>query len=154
MQLRPVGKIFSCGPSIGLQKRQMLSCTRPTRRIFSCTRPTRLLPGASILQWLRVYMQMFRIAINKLFEWLFSGVIAKGRFPVWTCLSWDLQFRMKMTLVKSLHCGDPDVICPVRQKTCGLASAAGRCFADALQVLFGQYILVQIMCVHCSCMLM
>jgi len=33
---------------------------------------------------------------------------------------------MKITLVKSLHSGDRDVIL-----------AAGRCFADALQVLFG-----------------
>ncbi len=45
-----------------------------------------------------------------------------------------------MTLVKSLHRGDTDVICPVWQwKSCGLASAdvlaAGRSFADALQAI-------------------
>ncbi len=48
---------------------------------------------------------------------------------------------MEMTSVKSLHSGDPDVICPGWLRICGLASAdilaAGRWFADALQVLFG-----------------
>jgi hypothetical protein len=53
-----------------------------------------------------------------------------------------------MTLVKSLHSGDPGVTV-----IHGLASAdvlaAGRCFADALQVLFGLHPSV----VHvCSCM--
>ncbi len=49
---------------------------------------------------------MFRIAINKLFEWLFSWVLtqeARARFPAGTSQSWDLWFRMKTTLVKSLH---------------------------------------------------
>ncbi len=59
-----------------------------------------------------------------------------------------------MTLVKSLHSCD-GVICPVCQLICGLASAedlaAGRCFADALQVLFG----LHPSAVHvCSCMFM
>jgi hypothetical protein len=55
-------------------------------------------------------------------------------------------------MVKSLHSGDPDVICPVWQRICGLASvdalAAGRCFAAALQVLFG----LHFSAIHvCSC---
>jgi hypothetical protein len=45
-----------------------------------------------------------------------------------------------MTLVKSLHSGDPDKICPVCSEYVDLGPGvlgAGRCFADALQILFG-----------------
>ncbi len=45
-----------------------------------------------------------------------------------------------MTLVKSLHSGDHYVICPDDSEYADLqvpdVLAAGRCFADALQVLF------------------
>ncbi len=56
---------------------------------------------------------MFRIA--KLFNGSFlecSPPTAETQlgFPAETCQSRDLQFRMEMTLVKSLHSGDPDVI--------------------------------------------
>jgi hypothetical protein len=51
------------------------------------------------------------------------------RFPAGTCQSWDLQFRTEMTLVKSLHSGDPNVIwntwtckASVRHQTIFLAS--------------------------------
>jgi hypothetical protein len=45
---------------------------------------------------------MFRIAINKLSKWLFSRVLASHRGgPDGTNQSWDLQFRMEMTLVRS-----------------------------------------------------
>jgi len=48
---------------------------------------------------------MFRIAINKLFEWLFSRVLASHRirFVPETCQFWNLKFRMEMTLIKSLY---------------------------------------------------
>jgi hypothetical protein len=36
---------------------------------------------------------------------------AQVRFQAWTCQSWDLYFRMKMTFVKSLHTGEPNMIC-------------------------------------------
>jgi hypothetical protein len=57
---------------------------------------------------LRAYMEIFLIDINKLFEWLFQECSppkggARVRFPAGTCQSWDLVFRMEMTLVKSLH---------------------------------------------------
>jgi hypothetical protein len=53
-------------------------------------------------------MLMFRIAINKLFQWLFSSVLAShrrglGLILAGTCQSRDLQFRIEITLVKSLH---------------------------------------------------
>ncbi len=48
---------------------------------------------------------------------------------------------MEITLVKSLHIGDPDMISPVYSEYPELqvpdVLAAGRCLADALQVLFG-----------------
>jgi hypothetical protein len=57
---------------------------------------------------------------------------------------------MEMTLVKSLHSGDPDVNCPVLQWLCELASAdvlaSGKCVADALQELFGLH--PTVLCVH------
>jgi hypothetical protein len=61
------------------------------------------------------HLWMFRIAINQLFEWLFSRVLASrqgglGLIPGQNMSFSDLQVRMEMTLFKSLHSGDPDVI--------------------------------------------
>ncbi len=58
---------------------------------------------------------MFRIDISKLFKWLFSRVLASHCGGPDSILGQDMSvlgphFRMEMTLVKSLHIGDPDVI--------------------------------------------
>ncbi len=84
---------------------------------------------------------MFRIVINKLFEWLFNKVLASHEcpgvgFPAGTCQSWDLYLRWRwsshfrvVTLLSS--------VLFARKLESADVLAACRCFADALQVLFG-----------------
>ncbi len=68
------------------------------------------------------------------------------RFPAGTCQSWDLQFRMEMTLVKSLHSGDHNVI--RNKRTCKVSASIK---PSALHVLFN----LHPSAVHlCSCMFM
>ncbi len=91
---------------------------------------------------------MFRIAINKLFEWLFSRVLASHRGGPCSIPGQDMSvyFRTEMTLVKSLHNSDPTCF-----ETHRLASSRSQatCLAIAIRPA---YILVQFMCVHvCSC---
>ncbi len=109
---------------------------------------------------------MFRIAINKLFEWLFSRVLT-CHFSPWMT-GFDFWPGHVSPWTYSLGCRRPwsslfTVVTPrwsvlFDSEYVGLASAdilaAGRCFKDALQVLFSlPYIVVQFMCACtvCSC---